>query len=494
MALTSLTTPLLYGPILLITAFLFRTLYRLCPLHPLSHIPGPYLPRISSLWLTYHSWLGDEATTVHNLHQRYGKIVRTGPNSVDIADGEALHAIYADKGGFRKPNFYLNFMVDGYRTLFSELVPEKRAPRAKVVLPAFSMASLRQGRHLVYDCARKWVDVMKMEADLGGPVDVLGLSRSFAVDALCEYLFNLKFGALEIDRADVLKRRSSGLRERKIGRADGMIDAFDGVGRYWYLPPWAFTCVEWLRLRYFSDTALFKTFGIMEDFANKAVDAAMAEKQAFAHTYPGRLLQAGFNDSIARAESKDAIFAGIDTTGYNLAVIVFNLTKHRDKYERLRQEILDVNPTDDEVQSLPYLRGVIQESLRTSTANPTRFPRVVPKGGWQFQESFFPAGVEVSCSSFELHNDHAVFEAPKEFRPEQWLNASKEMNRDLIPFSMGSRRCIAMNFALMELYCAVHVLVKEDALAGAKCCKEKIEIVEWFNSKVADGKIELEWT
>ena len=289
------------------------------------------------------------------------------------------------------------------------------------------------------------------------------------------------------------ERGSKGLRQRESGRADGMIDAFDGVGRYWYLPPWAFTCMEWLRLRFLADEALFKTFGVMEDFANKAVDAAVAEKQALAHTYPGRLLQAGFTDSIARAESKDALFAGIDTTGYNLAVIVFNLAKHKDTYRTLRQEILDANPTDDEIQSLPYLRGVIQEGLRISTANPTRFPRIVPTGGWYFQNRYFPAGVEVSCSSFELHNDPTFFREPYEFRPERWLNVSREMNRDYIPFSTGSRRCIAMNLASMELYCAVHMLVKSDALAGARCCEEKIEIVEWFNSKVVGGRINLSW-
>ena len=92
------------------------------------------------------------------------------------------------------------------------------------------------------------------------------------------------------------------------------------------------------------------------------------------------------------------------------------------------------------------------------------------------------AGVEVSCSSFELHNDSSVFESPSEFRPERWLNASKEMNRDYIPFTTGSRRCIVKDLALMELYCAVYILVKEDVLVGAKCCEEKIEL--WNGSTV----------
>ncbi|RMZ75512.1 hypothetical protein DV737_g5267, partial [Chaetothyriales sp. CBS 132003] len=81
-----------------------------------------------------------------SLNQKYSKIVRIGPNAVDITHSEAAHVTYVEEDGFHTPEFYLNFAFDGYRTIFSEVDPEVRAPRAKAVLPTFSEARSRQQR------------------------------------------------------------------------------------------------------------------------------------------------------------------------------------------------------------------------------------------------------------------------------------------------------------------------------------------------------------
>ena len=171
-------------PLLYLTPLL---LYRLSPLHPLSHIPGPLLPRLSSLYLTLHAYLGGEASTVHTLHTRYGPLVRTGPNSVDISDGAALAPIYTEKGGFLKSKFYENFALpDGtalHNSIFSETDPAVRAPRAKAVAVLFSTANLRQGKDVIYECVEKFVrrlvEGKKTSEQGAGPVNVLNLARGF---------------------------------------------------------------------------------------------------------------------------------------------------------------------------------------------------------------------------------------------------------------------------------------------------------------------------
>jgi cytochrome P450 len=67
------------------------------------------------------------------------------------------------------------------------------------------------------------------------------------------------------------------------------------------------------------------------------------------------------------------------------------------------------------------------------------------------------------------------------------------MLRDAIPFGLGSRACIARNLATVELYIAVDAIVRDGLLGEAKPCKSKIEILEWFNSKVVGEKIEVRW-
>ena len=198
----------------------------------------------------------------------------------------------------RKPVFYLNFRVNGHTTVFSEIEPGERAPRAKAVMGCFSQGNLRQGRGKVYGVVERWTEVLRMSRERG-EVDLLGVCRSLAADAVGVYLFGAEFGALGVERERLEgeeKGRGKG-RKGHVERADGMMDAFDSIGRYWYLPPWIYGVLEWVRVRYFADEALFRTFDVMERYTNKVVEAALTEKQELAGTYQGRLLQAGFSES-----------------------------------------------------------------------------------------------------------------------------------------------------------------------------------------------------
>jgi cytochrome P450 len=163
------------------------------------------------------------------------------------------------------------------------------------------------------------------------------------------------------------------------------------------------------------------------------------------------------------------------------------------RYEKLQKEIEANKTARLDIQSLPYLRGVIREGLRLSMANPTRLPRVVPPGGFTYPPYSIPAGTNVGVAAYELHLNPAVFSEPEEFRPERWVDASEEMARDWIPFGMGSRACIARNLATVELFMAVERVAESGVLSGARAVGGRIEIMEWFNSKVKGERIELVW-
>jgi len=126
-------------------------------------------------------------------------------------------------------------------------------------------------------------------------------------------------------------------------------------------------------------------------------------------------------------------------------------------------------------------------------ANPSRLPRRVPSGGWTHLGFYFPANTNVGVAPYEFHLNPKVFPEPNSFAPDRWLNPTDEMLRDWIPFGFGTRQCLARNLATVELYMAVQRLVEADVLRGAKAVSDKIEIKEWFNSKVKGETIELVW-
>lgn len=469
----------------LILYFSLRTLYRLF-LHPLSHIPGPWHYACSSIPLNFHAYNGTECTAVHYLHRDFGLIVRVGPNDVDIADGDALDEIYVKRGGFRKAGFYANFDIDGHKSIFSEVVPEERIARAKAVLPLFSTGSLRAGSDIIYKCVDQFVGRVKAGAKTGRPVDILNLSRSLATDAVSAYLFRDSYGGL-----DELGKELS---------ASGMVNTFVAVGRFWYLPSWAFKWVEWFEGRYLLSQSVNDSLSTVDRFVSKVVSASVAKQSQHptsdtTQSYPSRLLSAGFTPSETRAQCKDLIFAGTDSTGMNLATICHELAKNPVCYAKLRTEIHSAQPIarDTDLQSLPYLRGVIQEGLRLSMANPSRLPRIVPVEGWTFKGVYFPPGTIVACAPYEMHLNEEVFTDALAFEPERWESPTEAMKRDAIPFGLGTRQCIARNLASMELYAAVLRLVEADVLRGAGVVEENVVILEWFNSKVVGEKVELVW-
>ncbi len=60
---------------------------------PLRHIPGPWLAKLSNWWLVVLQFAGRRTFYVHALHQRYGPVVRIGPNALSFASAAAARDI-----------------------------------------------------------------------------------------------------------------------------------------------------------------------------------------------------------------------------------------------------------------------------------------------------------------------------------------------------------------------------------------------------------------
>ena len=59
----------------------FTLAYRLSSFHPLAKYSGPLLAKTSKWWAAYLSGTGNQHRFLKRLHDRYGDVVRIGPNS-----------------------------------------------------------------------------------------------------------------------------------------------------------------------------------------------------------------------------------------------------------------------------------------------------------------------------------------------------------------------------------------------------------------------------
>lgn len=291
---SSIMTPLTTLPAISVFLLLLRCIYRVV-FHPLSHIPGPLLPKLSSLWLYYHAYIGDEATIIHKAHAQYGPFVRVSPNEVDISDGDAIAPIYVTRGGFSKAPCYANFDIDGHKTLFSTTESEYRAPRAKAVVSMFSTKSIRDNMPALYGCVDRMVERIETEAKTGQPVNLLNLSRGLAVDAVSTHLFQQNYNGTS----------EKGTRLS----VSAFVDAFVAVGRFFYLPNLVFVWVEWVLEKCFSDEHTAVSMEIVDKFVKNLVDSTSLKAQ----NYPGRLMSLGIDRSEIKCQCKDLIFAGTDS-------------------------------------------------------------------------------------------------------------------------------------------------------------------------------------
>ncbi|KAL4867376.1 hypothetical protein BDV12DRAFT_171558 [Aspergillus spectabilis] len=459
--------------IVLLGALLSRCLYRLY-YHPLSKVPGPKVAACTSLWLAYHTFVGDECTVIFKLHKEYGPVLRVAPNDVDIASGDAIEPIYLSRGGFPKTPVYSKFDIDGHTTIFSTLTLSERATRAKAVAPLFSTASIRNSEEALSHVADDFVERLLRDAKSGQPVNVLQVARAMAIDAVSSYLFHERYGALSESAA--------------VMSASPFVDAYVGVGAFFnfaYGQIGEYLVGLYEHLTSTSETT--KSFTAMEEYSSRIVKNSVPKSGS----YQSRLLEK-VSSSQSQIEVKDVCFAGTDSTGMNTATIIWYLSQNPEIYTQLRTS-LETTTTAHDALAHPYLRAVIREGLRLSWANPIRLPRAVPQSGWTYKSHFFPPGTSVGLSTFQLHQDEHVFPDPLAFKPERWLDPTDEMLNNFFAFGKGTRACIAQNLALVELTLAIWKVAEKDALNGAKVVSDTIEIVEWFNSRVRGEEILVQW-
>lgn len=63
-------------------------------LHPLAQYPGPLLASLTDLWQVHQFMTLQQPYNLTQLHERYGPIVRYGPDKISITLEEAIQSIY----------------------------------------------------------------------------------------------------------------------------------------------------------------------------------------------------------------------------------------------------------------------------------------------------------------------------------------------------------------------------------------------------------------
>jgi hypothetical protein len=74
--------------------------------HPLAKYPGPFLACLTNFWKAYQYWSLGFHHYMLDLHEKYGPIVRIGPNDLSFNGAEAIAPIYKSGRQMPKSVFY----------------------------------------------------------------------------------------------------------------------------------------------------------------------------------------------------------------------------------------------------------------------------------------------------------------------------------------------------------------------------------------------------
>ncbi|EED11838.1 cytochrome P450, putative [Talaromyces stipitatus ATCC 10500] len=389
------------------------------------------------------------------LHEKYGYLIRIGPNELSCADPKAKKDIYRLRNPLQKTDFYSVFKnpkIGAGENLFSLTNEKEHSKLKRAIGNVYKLENIDE--KCVDRCSQLFLGRIGELADEGHNIELGRWLHMFAYDTIGEIFFGHMFGFME-HRFD----HGSYIESVKLLMPILCIAAVSPV----YLRPIIFGFS-------FMVPAIRRAFQALDNI-NCAAENIVKTQLETEQTNNNGLLQKLFslekkkaiNMDHVKMEAWSALFAGADTTAIALCSIFYHLMRNPTAYEKLQVEIdstyLSISPGDDisfsEARKLPYLKACILEATRLSPSIGLTLPRVVPLDGLSLCGRHIPSSYRVGINPAVIHYDETVFGRDASlFRPERWLeeNAAEDMGRYLLNFGAGTRTCIGQNIANLEMY------------------------------------------
>jgi hypothetical protein len=430
----------------------------------ITGVPGPKIYAISKWRLAYDDWSGMRTRKIHQLHQKYGPVVRIGPKEISFNSIEALKTIYGAGSGFERTSFYRMFDVYGHQNLFTFGSVKAHGERKKLLAHAYSKSSiLKTSAAAIEEKVWQYMQLLEQKPEIAS--ETFSSLHYYSLDNITHFLYGEEFGA------------TSALTGSKLDQTM-LNDVLDPARRKlaWFachLPRYT----KWLMTRTGISEKIVARLGLLPQnkptvytgirrhalkawhkFSGSPSTVKSASKTS---TIIGRLGESGLGDLEIASEAADHLLAGVDTTSDTLMFLIWalSLPENAKFQEKLIQEVstlsgsmLDARgvPTVDATINLPYLDAVIKETCRIYAPLPASEPRSLPVDtvidGYQI-----PANTVVSMSPYTLHRNGEVFKDPLAFNPDRWFGEAKnvaEMKKWFWAFSSGGRMCIGIQWGI----------------------------------------------
>jgi enediyne biosynthesis protein E7 len=308
----------------------------------------------------------------------------------------------------------------------------------RLAQPAFHRQRIQQFGTMMTDTTLERMDRWQGAAERGEPLNIRTEMLHLALDILAKALFGADWGS----ESETIAPAAGVMLEHVYGRLENFVN----------VPEWA-------------PVPRMRRFVAARATIDKFVYGLIAERRR----NPGEgndlitmLVQARdeetgaeMSDEQVRDEVMSAIIAGHETVSTGLTWIWYLLAKNPACARRLRAELAEVlggrTPTIDDLPQLAYTRMVVDEGIRlypplwVNARTPLEDDVI---GGYHIEKGSF-----MLLSEYVTHRHPEFWENPEGFDPERFTpeRSAGRHRCAYITFGVGPRRCIGVNFALIEI-------------------------------------------
>jgi len=364
-------------------------LYRLF-FNPLNRFPGPFAARLSKLYFVYLSSDLRGHRKLHELHQKYGRYVRVGPNDLSVVDPDGMKIVLGANSKCTKSAWYGQDMPYISTNTTRDRAAHDR--RRRILAPAFSDKALRGYASRL----QKFHDLLtsQIDASAGKPMNVTKWFGYWGMDMMCDIVFNGSFNMLASGETHwALQVVGDGLHLQGFA-----------------LPPWLYRVFATMPksssgsrgLAAFAATQLENRMQQQGKTAHADMMQPLIEHYDRLSTDTKRAIL-----PLLQGDSRMLIVAGSDTTSTTLVHMFYRFCKESGLVDRVREEVepLVSDPnliSYSDIRQAQLLHACINETLRLHYPGPSGFFRKTPPEGIHIGEQHVPGDTIIQMPPYVM--------------------------------------------------------------------------------------------
>ncbi|KAK1754209.1 Trichodiene oxygenase [Echria macrotheca] len=451
--------------------FAWLVVYR-CFLSPLARIPGPMLAGLTYWYECYYDVIqpAQYVFKIKEMHEKYGPIVRIGPNDVSIVDPDFIDTVYAPGPGHKRDKDYTKNKALGVdSSVGGAIAHDLHRRRREALNPCFSPQRIHRNLDSkLKDKASQLEHVFSQAKERGEVLNLSDVYFAFANDIVHEYCFgnspNL-LGDLALAHtrrtnvAAVLGSVKVMLHFSWLRDLTKMLPQSIASGM---TPPGVRDMIAFRRnIRAQIDRILASSSS-----SSSSDTTTTTPSSIFTHLRDSPSLPPS-EKSAQRLEDEATllVMAGTYSPMLSLVTAHYHLLANPTILSNLRAELLPHKSsllTIAELEQLPYLSGIIHEAHRLTFGLTGRNARVSPDDSLTYKSYNLPAGTSISVPTLVVHTDESLFPDPWRFDPERWIVGTmgnetmvRRRMKALLAFGRGPRACVGMHLADAQMAVAV---------------------------------------